>query len=76
MLDTEALQLSLLALVKMATRVDEHVRIMKKKVKRLANFVVQSCLHMHILGGPESEEICNLSEKWKSFEKQLRKPSI
>ena len=62
-LDTEAIQFSLLTPIHLATRVDEHNRIVKKGVKKIASLVVQSRLHPRLLKGPEAEEIMDLSKR-------------
>lgn len=52
-LNSKAIQFSLLDLVKLATRVDEHSRIIRKFIKEIDNFMIQTHLHSRMTKGTE-----------------------
>lgn len=75
-MDSETIHFSLLSPTQLATRVFEHNRIVKKGIKEITILVIQVYLHLFLTKGPEAEEMININDKWKAWEKYVRKKFI
>ena len=74
-LDTKAMEFSVVSLAKLIAWVEEEARLVKKGITEITSLTVKGRLRAQFAEGPKASELAELSDKWTNSEQTSGKGS-